>query len=987
MDNNVYIVSIEASSIVRAMQSKYQQVKSKDYMYKVAYPYSLDLIKLRDIAPKSFFVNGKIERTKAIINVEFNSSLYSYIYLYNKQYRAIDDKYGYRVTKDDTKRHRKLMNTQDLRNELYKNGFVMDGIHYVEFKRSGSKAKDGDHLFIDKRYLKEMIKFSRLNINISKNKKKKCDLTSIKAYEALTGSEISYTLKLKPEEILIVRDLKHGFVVGANVISLNENGNPYVHYEKNYNMVNDCFDGESLLDVSCFPQNEDGTMAGMQLLRAPLLKSCAFNCNLQAYLKNVDIVYNAFGMPQDAKKIKLVITPNSLKILKLKEHIKKDATNKEAYEYWIDNISEAKDKECIFGVVKSEHISTFGDGNYNRLSYQMINSIPLTETDIRKLVKTDFRYIMNLKKYISVFREHIKNTKICASADMIDNFLVADDDFQYVDLFKDYRNSIITHYKDKMKEGKVSIAGDYATICSMPYELMQSILYQETEEIFNEFKANLKPLQAKGEIYKSDLMENQRITIFRSPHICASNVIVGQMKSHDEFKTWFNFTKGIIVVTPWEWDIMERGNSLDFDSDSALCVKDSTILKRALQVQSFATPVHDIPKSKKDRYNTAESLADLDNQIAINKIGEIVNLSQCLNSYFWNEYYKGNKANKEVMKSIYDNVLVLAILSGIEIDKAKHTFDLEMTPILNKIRSMKVLIDGEYEDVFQTADMEIRKKYSKDEIEKIYELQEEILYLETFKDEEFIDENTINEEYTLSQYEEDYNNLLNSKKKELKSILNEVEKKKRVKRPYFFKYNQDGVYVWDETINCPMNYLINEIESNSLTVTYLNGKKQTPRLEFDKYLLNNEIDITKGLWRTQQAIYDIVKQYSTKKNALYRDKFRDKLLDNVFLRQYENEAIEKITKKNITRETMMRTIYPLYYKLKDAEDYKYKDLRKDKLTILGLLWKSQEYKSDDAFMSCLRLCANNRTELEPDRNGVIHLWGNRFSQNIYKITK
>ena len=59
-----------------------------------------------------------------------------------------------------------------------------------------------------------------------------------------------------------------------------------------------------------------------------------------------------------------------------------------------------------------------------------------------------------------------------------------------------------------------------------------------TDEIFEEFKRTLQPLQEKGEIYCSALEPMQGVTIFRSPHICAGNVIVATNKVHKEFTEW-----------------------------------------------------------------------------------------------------------------------------------------------------------------------------------------------------------------------------------------------------------------------------------------------------------------------------------------------------------------------------------------------------------------------------------------------------------------
>ena len=68
-----------------------------------------------------------------------------------------------------------------------------------------------------------------------------------------------------------------------------------------------------------------------------------------------------------------------------------------------------------------------------------------------------------------------------------------------------------------------------------------------------------------------------------------------------------------------------------------------------------------------------QTLAELDHDTSENKIGEIVNLSQKLNSIIWNEINHGAPVDK--ILEIYNDVCKLAVLSGLEIDKAKRAYD------------------------------------------------------------------------------------------------------------------------------------------------------------------------------------------------------------------------------------------------------------------------------------------------------------------------
>ena len=405
-----YIISLQASSIMRAMETN-GEVTSKPSMYTGVFPYSLEMIALEKVDPRTFTTIGIKKVLTSIINVQYDNSYYEYIE--ETSYKAKKKRGNVTVSKSNTKRGKKIMGISQLRKKLYNDGFILDGAEYVEYKRSGSKAKDGNHLFILKDLHYFMQYYSRLGIQFPTDETEEFDLTSAKAYESLVGSAIEYTLDIKPEEILIVRDIKNTFKATVNMVAMKD-GELVSKIVDDYDMTNDCFDGESLLDSSLFPTDEDGKQKGFQLLRSNYLKSASFNTNLQEFFThtNTTTVYSMFGKPQDASKVKLVITPNSLKIFKFKQYLNIDGklpeeiTDEDAYYYWLRMI------DTTFGVVKSEHISNLGNGLYNVMSYQMLNSIPLTLPDVKKVLETDFNYIKDVKNHTSVFRDMIKNNKI-----------------------------------------------------------------------------------------------------------------------------------------------------------------------------------------------------------------------------------------------------------------------------------------------------------------------------------------------------------------------------------------------------------------------------------------------------------------------------------------------------------------------------------------------------------------------------------------------
>lgn len=90
-------------------------------IYTCTLPISMDLIELEDYAPEQFEIYSKKDRTpkwysKALVNLTFKQGA--------KMPIGIED-----------------WKTKKVREELYNKGFLIDGIEYVEFKRSSSQSK------------------------------------------------------------------------------------------------------------------------------------------------------------------------------------------------------------------------------------------------------------------------------------------------------------------------------------------------------------------------------------------------------------------------------------------------------------------------------------------------------------------------------------------------------------------------------------------------------------------------------------------------------------------------------------------------------------------------------------------------------------------------------------------------------------------------------------------------------------------------------
>lgn len=259
MNSSYRIISIEACDIYGQEQEngvaigyKMPESKSDAYfrLFKIYLDNSLDLIELekayKRICRKKFSFQDKNENeyTLAVINLKFN-------YTYKSQ-------------------EGNLIKMKDLREHFYENGFHLDGIHYVRYKRSAGSSREGKCLFIDERLYRHMTKWSECSLKPQK------DLASWESYRALSLSSIKGTIEIPLDSILFVPDYKSAFV--ENVVSVELRDGKLVAEQKQTQITNDIWDGESLLDEGVFEKYYADKH--MLLLRNKFFKSCAFRTRL-----------------------------------------------------------------------------------------------------------------------------------------------------------------------------------------------------------------------------------------------------------------------------------------------------------------------------------------------------------------------------------------------------------------------------------------------------------------------------------------------------------------------------------------------------------------------------------------------------------------------------------------------------------------------------------------------------------------------------------
>ena len=878
INKNVQIVSVEGKDVLTKnykITDKTLRIGSLDY--------SMETDKLRTLGKNVIKFDNKKERyyTYSIINVTFKYAckeetkknilnkyinIMKEIELSNMKYeisleqnelkkKAIEKYYNNKILTNinNIKYINRNITKQEIRNKLYKNGFDINingkNRHFVRYKRTSGSARVGKCLFIDDRYYKKMLDWSFAGIKHKPTTD--IDVAGIEAYISLPTSSSIGRFKLKPENILLIDDEKSTFtdtVMATKLINevKDEEGNIIdgdLHTDiETTEITNKIFDGESLLDESIFLENGYEDKAILQL-RNIFFKGIGVRTKIQQFFKdnNITDVSQLKGdtIATDISQIKLITTPSSVKYLKFG-----------AFEEWLDKIEEEwavckyeKPQHHIQGMVQTH--------------YQLLNTLGMNKKSMKEFLKDTIDYINLLKTDISVFKHHLKindnieseedieykeqlDRPINNTNDLVLSMLQINDDFQYTKMCKKFRDNSIQSYIKNARHGHIFVNGNYSVLISCPYEYLLSSIGKYEQEY-----SLLKPF----ECVSSKFEEGEEILGVRSPEPTMSNVTVFKNTRNKILDTYFyTKSKEVIFISPVGNNIMELLSSCDFDGDSLLITNNHILVEHAKklletvningkEIKRFLVSTDFTPKSSIKRKYCCEDLSDTDIKCSSNKIGEIINLAQMLNSLYWDRKSKGE--SEENLLELYKDISNLNILSCIEIDRAKKISPVGAKKELDKIRKKHNLGKGIITRDKKEKKVGIRPKFFK--------------YLDGGKDYKFEWFNT-GMDYLQKVLDENIIKLGNQKEIHLKDMLVNINVLKNEKRSVdymkeiFVNMKNKQNYIW--------NY---DMESNI-------------KREYNNNIYNETLSKISKLKLTEGIVYEIFTRIS---NSYTNNRFKE----------------------------------------------------------------------------------------------------------------
>lgn len=595
----------------------------------------------------------------------------------------------------------KEMKREPLREYLYNNGFVLNGVQYEPYKRSSAKSRKGEMIFIVKSLHKKMMKWSRMNIDF--DKAGKVDYASLLAYESLCMSSIiqdeTGLINIKPENMLIVADIDHSFKKKVNIVRKSETDGYLEAVTDEADVKSSIFDGESLLDANYFSNTPNNSM---KLLRNHFFKSCSFSCNIQQFMKDncpegipfdewkiTDLFQNEIY----AKDVHFIFCPSSLKCLKFADVIskKKNEIDRQSdmYDYWKKIIAS---QGSTFGVCKVDKISKLGvdedDNILQQTTYQFLNSLSLNNEQVDELLSYEYERIERLKNDYDYFVEYLEEKKDITNAnEMMIELYKHNPEIIHAEVFRDFKAKTINSYVEYLKKGKIKIPNaDYSTICCNPIELLKASIGKF--DVNNE--EHIKEIALKGnEIYNPMFQDGRELVCWRNPHTSQSNVLISVNRANDEIKKYMNLSNNIVIINALFHAIQPILSGSDQDGDTMAICDNKTLLEASKGCyEKYNVSINEVASSKNKYHTSYGSAAIIDNNLAKSSlwIGRVVNENQHVLSLYWHR--KASGATEKELKHLVEQIDKFTILSEISIDLAKKVTDIDVDDEIDHINRL-----------------------------------------------------------------------------------------------------------------------------------------------------------------------------------------------------------------------------------------------------------------------------------------------------------
>lgn len=658
--------------------------------------------------------NSKNESTRDIVCLDFDFGSRSYHDELNRLTKLLDRNLSEESKERIENAIKKVQSRKDLysekkrgeiREQFYNDGVDItyktknkDGsikseqtIHYKMLFRTSAKAKLGQVIFINSNLYEKAYDWLTIGLG-NKMEHDNAKIVEMSAYAPLTTSTIVDTIHIPVEDILILKDQDSHFKTIANIVKAEtytdkkgKKKKKCIVTQEETEVKNTIWDGMGIIESALLPE----WVNGMVLLRNHLFKMCGVRGHIQLFFQDwcakngynyeTHQVQDMFGNWHYLKDVKMITTDNAIKWKKFVDLM--GGTLESAYSYWCNRIHADHD---MWGIVKTDHPSKLGE--YQQLSYQMINTLPCDKDDVKKIAQTSIDYVELLKRDNDKFEEFLrKNANEINHYEMLADLYKQNHEFGNCKWFRYEKSEIIKSYVRRLRKGKIFVNGDNLTVFGNPYALL---LYSVGEDWHNDHTLNKE--NGCIQCYTSRFQDDQYLAAFRNPHNSPNNVCYMHNVYSDELQRYFQFSPNIVAINCIGTDVQDRANGMDEDSDFMLFTDHTTVVECARTCyEEYPTVVNALKESGITYNNTKSDYAKMDNKFSGSKmgIGWSSNLAQLAMSYYWTEKRKENP-NQQKLQDLYDNFIILSVLAQVIIDGCKREYEINGEDEIKRISKL-----------------------------------------------------------------------------------------------------------------------------------------------------------------------------------------------------------------------------------------------------------------------------------------------------------
>lgn len=311
--------------------------------------------------------------------------------------------------------------SETLVENIVTNGFLMKyrdrEVHMLPFDKSGNMSRKCRLSFINAEYLEIMNERLNLGIDFSKIA---LNLSKYYAYRGLylsTATRIpNELLTITPETLVIVNDnLEKKLINYKSRVNIEEgvaeesdrSKISFRRYQKSREEIDVPFDGQGIISsmyADLINEELDGSDVNSFQIRLPFTKGMLHRVDFHAFLEEFDkayreekpyIIKDAFGIERDLKLANIVMTQSMFKgYAWIKEHCKDEM---DPMQFYCDAL-----KKYNHALYISSTDMPYGNSKVSHISYQLLNTLKLSEAQFQSLIEKQLEYVHNPIRYIEM---------------------------------------------------------------------------------------------------------------------------------------------------------------------------------------------------------------------------------------------------------------------------------------------------------------------------------------------------------------------------------------------------------------------------------------------------------------------------------------------------------------------------------------------------------------------------------------------------------